>query len=782
MTNLVVLAIFFLSGISGLVYQVIWVRLFGNVFGNTVYSAAAVTAVFMFGLGVGSYLFGRWADRAYQNDPVKPLRLYGYAELLIGLWCVGVAILLPELTALSALSSSYVVAENGWYELSVASYAVRYVVAIVLIAPPTLLMGGTLTLLIRFFVARRLELAGWRIGLLYSINTLGAAAGCFLTDHALVPNLGIVATQLFAAVLNWGAGTGALLLARSQIAYRTEIAPATVGSPDSAAEAASRYLVGRTAGALFLSGFAALGMEIIWFRLLVSALGGYRAVFSTVLTVVLLGIWFGALAGGFLHRRWKRPALLYGLTQCAFAGSAVVLIMLYSGEYVTAHAIAVHADYEQASNLGRWLMDTWANGRVALFLVGLPALFVGFSFPLGNALVQRGERQVGHRAGVLYLANTGGNMAGAVIAGFVFLTLFGVQMSVIIFATGAVLSALLLLPFAVRGDAVKAESARAGRTALALGIAGTAAAIIAFGTLSPAHLIDRMFEFSRTESETIVATHEGVNETLMITEFRNGRRLHTNGHWMSSTTLFMQRYMRAAAHIPLLQLDAPRRVLNIAFGVGNTLHAASLHPSVERLEVVDLSRAVLEHASYFSHSNRDVLNDRRVRVFVNDGRLHLAMQGPDSYDLITLEPPPISFAGTAALYSREFYELARTRLRPGGYLTQWLPSYQLPAAASLSLVAPSLTCFPSPCFWGPIATSFCWVSMGIPSSWTSAAWPSDWQSDRTCARISRPCACPSPPIWSAVLSHLPRPCAACRRACPPWWTTIRSTSSRRARI
>ena len=235
--------------------------------------------------------------------------------------------------------------------------------------------------------------------------------------------------------------------------------------------------------------------------------------------------------------------------------------MLYSGEYVTAYAIAVHGDYEQATNLGRWLMDTWANARVVLFLVGLPALFVGFSFPLGNALVQRGELEVGRRAGILYLANTGGNVAGAVVAGFVFLTLFGVQVSVIIFATGAVLSALLLLPFAVRGDAAKEESARTGRTALALGVAAAVAAIITFGTLPPSHLIDRMFEFSRSGNETvIVAMHEGVNETLMITEFsQGGRRLHTNGHRMSSTALFTQRYMRAAAHIPLLQLDAPQQ-------------------------------------------------------------------------------------------------------------------------------------------------------------------------------------------------------------------------------
>ena len=173
--SVVVLAIFFLSGISGLVYQVIWVRLFGNVFGNTVYSAAAITAVFMLGLGVGSYLIGRWGDRLFRENPAMPLRLYGFAEFLIGGWCLGVVIILPRMTALSAWGSSYVAGDNGWFELSIASLLLRYAIALLLLAPPTLLMGGTLTLLIRFFVARRVELAGWRIGLLYGANTLGAA-------------------------------------------------------------------------------------------------------------------------------------------------------------------------------------------------------------------------------------------------------------------------------------------------------------------------------------------------------------------------------------------------------------------------------------------------------------------------------------------------------------------------------------------------------------------------------------------------------------------------------
>jgi tetratricopeptide (TPR) repeat protein len=152
--------------------------------------------------------------------------------------------------------------------------------------------------------------------------------------------------------------------------------------------------------------------------------------------------------------------------------------------------------------------------------------------------------------------------------------------------------------------------------------------------------------------------------------------------------------MRALAHIPLLSLSHPESVLIIGFGVGNTTHATTLHPSVRRVDVADLSRHVLVHASYFKDANADVLKDHRVSVYVNDGRQHLHMQPARSYDLIALEPPPVAQAGVGALYSREFYALARTRLKRGGYISQWLPSYQVPAPATLAMVRAFVEVFP----------------------------------------------------------------------------------------
>ena len=692
----VVLGVFFLSGVSGLVYQVLWVRLFGNVFGNTVYSAAAVTAVFMFGLGLGGYLIGRWGDRLFFADPRRPLRMYGYAEMLIGLWCLMVALVLPELSALSAWGSSYTVGADGWFELSAASNLLRYAVAAVLLAPATLLMGGTLTLLIRHVVANELHLAGWRIGLLYGFNTLGAAVGCCLTDLALVPLFGVFNTELVAVALNVFAGGLALVLAGRNLAPRNM--PQVTGPPAVSARTGEpgredTLSVRLAMVALFFGGFASLGMEIVWFRMLISILGGYRAVFSIVLTVVLLGIWLGALLGGAVQRRWGRPALFYALTQSVFAVSTLGLAAGYDSSFIVAHANAVMGAYEQASHTGRWLMDVWVNGRLALLLVGLPSICLGFTFPLANALVQRSQRSVGTRAGALYLATTAGNVCGALLAGFAFLPLFGIQACFSIFVSSALLGVVPLVAIARSEESM---TTRGAWIAFLAGPTTAVCAVTAFSFLPGDHLLRRSFEFSlASRNESILAAHEGVNETLLVSERgAEGRRLHTNGHPMSSTLLLNQRYMRAAAHIPLLLQEAPRSVLNIAFGVGNTLHAASLHPTVARLEVADLSRPILEHARFFSGSNQNVLSDPRVAVYVNDGRQHLLMRAPESYDLITLEPPPINLAGTASLYTREFYELARSRLRPGGFMSQWLPAHQLPADATFALVRAFVDIFP----------------------------------------------------------------------------------------
>ena len=218
------------------------------------------------------------------------------------------------------------------------------------------------------------------------------------------------------------------------------------------------------------------------------------------------------------------------------------------------------------------------------------------------------------------------------------------------------------------------------------------ASLLGFARLPADHLLRRLFSFP--PKYEVLELHEGVNETIAILE-RPGafRTLFTNGHSMSSTSIDGQRYMRAFAHVPLLLHPEPRTAMVMCFGVGNTLAATLLHP-LERVDMVDYSADVLRHARYFEEANGRPLEDPRVRVFVNDARQHLRMQPPESYDLITGEPPPIPYAGVVNLYSREFFALARSRLRPGGLLSYWFPIDQVSEEVARSLVRAFVDVFP----------------------------------------------------------------------------------------
>ncbi|NOT27565.1 MAG: tetratricopeptide repeat protein [Acidobacteria bacterium] len=706
--------LFLLSGISGLIYQVVWVREFGNVFGNTIHSASLVVAVFMLGLGAGSYLVGSWADRRYQAAPDSLLKAYGYVELAIAALGLIVAASLPHLGTISAFVSSYSQEPSGWYALSTASYFARGAAAVVLLTPITLLMGGTLTLLVRHLVRHDLELGGWRIALLYAVNTAGAAIGCALTDFILVPAYGLFDTQLVAVFFNVLAGVGALLLALRVAPRPVEKKPSKGRRRASAAgmavptriqvTAASRdsAAVGWTGLALFLSGIAAMGMEILWFRHFTILLGGFRAVFSLLLTVILVGIGVGSLAGGVACRRTGKPAVWFMVTQALF-----VVTTLYGFSMADVHAIdemvrSIAPGPETlgagGSAAGSWV-ELWFNARPMLVEVGLPALLMGFSFPLGNAVVQHAERLVGSRAGMLYLANTAGALCGSLVAGFVLLPTLGLQLSATVLTTVALVAAVPLY-LAIRAQSTSAVEPRApspeSRVAvlgLGLTLAAGAAALLLWVRLPSDYVMVRAL--GTPEDERVLTISEGLTEVIAVTEQRGqGLTLTTNGHAMSSTLPLAQRYMRALAHVPLLSMQDPRTVLVIGFGVGNSTHAATLHPSVERVDLADLSRSILAHADYFREGNRGVLSSPRLRVHINDGRQHLLMQPEGSYDLITLEPPPIAYAGVSALYSREFYALAKSRLKADGYVSQWLPAYQVPVSTTLAMIRAFVDVFP----------------------------------------------------------------------------------------
>ncbi len=685
---------FFCSGVSGLIYQVAWVRQFGLVFGNTIHSASLVVAVFMLGLGAGAVASGAWADRRYEADTqslLPLLRAYAGLEVLIAALALAISFAVPPMAALGAAWSSYGTGPHGWQTLSTASHVARAAAASGLLLPVTAMMGATLTILIRYVARTDLALGAGRVAVLYGVNTAGAAAGALLTDFVIVPRAGLSGTQLVAAGLNVLAAGVALVLARttpaSLWAARRGL-PERPEHPTPIRSSAPSRLGDRPAQlaavsvALALSGCASMGMEILWLRHFTLLLGGFRAVFSLVLTTVLVGLGAGALLAGWWLRRGGRPAGAFMLTQALFVICTLLGLASARADALAEAGVVVAATLGSLDPWHRVLVELWHNLRPMLLEVGIPALLAGASFPLANAAVHRSAHGAGRRAGRLYLANTAGAVCGAILTGYLLLPWLGLQAAAAVLAGAA---ALAIVPLAWAGP---------GRWPAAVAAVTTAASLAVWLWLPSDYLLQRAL-LPQQPGERVLATSEGATELVEVVEIPGrGRGLLTNGHAMSSTAPLDQRYMRALAHIPLLAMPHPARALVIGFGVGNTAHAATLHPSIARVDVAETSSHVLAHEAYFRDANQNVLGSPKVSVYLNDGRQHLQMMPAATYDLVTLEPPPIAHAGVGALYSREFYTLVRSRLVPGGYVSQWLPAYQVPADASLAMVRAFIEVFP----------------------------------------------------------------------------------------
>jgi len=685
--------LFFLSGVSGLIYQVVWVRQFGNLFGNTVFAASLVIAVFMSGLGVGSYVAGVWADRRYIVRPYAAIRAFGYSELAIG--ALGFALLLG-LGRLDDLPAGYTPNAAGWFVPSWTSHAAQYALTILLLGPVTALMGGTLTLLIRHLIQHDMTAAGWKIGALYGMNTAGAAIGCFLTDYALIPHLGLRLTEAIAVLLNLAVGSCVLLVTRHEA---RAAAPGPRRQPPRPREVAaesprSTRVLLFVAVAIFLTGFAAMGLEILWFRHISALVGPFRAVYSLLTTVILLAMGAGAILSGSIATRVGHPLLLLIASEALFLASTAFGFWSADIREVLSEQSSAASAFAAGSGWARQQISLGLISRPLLREAALPAFFMGAAYPLATAAIAALPAAVGRRAGMVYLANTAGAVAGSIMAAFVLMPTLGLQASVGVMFISVGIGMMVILA-AWMSSPKPRRSARRGIVVVAASTTVAAIAIMVWLRLPADYILMNSLPPLR-EHEQRLDVEEGVTETVMVTEATGeGRRLVTNSYGMSATFPDARRYMRALAHIPLLSMEAPERVLIIGFGVGNTLHAASLYPSVHHLEIVDLSENILRHAAFFSATNGDVMTSPRLAVYINDGRHHLKLQPPRTYDLVTLEPPPVATAGVASLYSEEFYQLVRSRLKRGGYLTQWLPAYQVPAETTLAMVRAFIDVFPA---------------------------------------------------------------------------------------
>jgi len=622
-----VLRLFFVSGLSGILFEVLWVRIFTYLLGGTTHSVTAVITAFMLGLGLGSYLFGRMADHH-----ARPLRIYGLLEL-------GVALSgLVAFYAFHHIESLYSTL-YAWAPQATIKWLV-FLIAFVFVSLSATLIGGTLPVLARYVVHRD-EGLKTALGQLYSINTLGAAAGALLMI-GLVWVLGYEAGYHLALVLNAATGLGALLLSRREGPAPRSGSEASA-APSAPAVEAQETLDGRILLPAFaISGFCALAYEVVWFRLLDFLLLGRLTTFACVLSVYLLGISLGSVA----FSRWS-PAGLSDLKLFVAFEALLGLLGLVSLPLLS-------------------LISGWGHRPVTI-AVGFLHLFamtllLGGLFPLAGKLYAGPLRLLGKAVGNLYSANTVGSVLGSFLAGFVLIPMLGTSATLLLIAGLNVLIAggvasLSLRPLNVRWVG-------AGAVLLLVGL------VSAFG----ADWLTRYYEHvSLRPGFRVIAQRESSLQPVLVAENTQGDRVLLGGPFQSGETVPARRQtQKLQAHLPMLVHPNPQRVLEIGYGVGELARTLLLYEP-ELLQLVELDEHMIPMAEeYFGALNEQASRRPNVRVDVMDGR-HFLKMSQEQFDVIMSDSMILASEGSLRLYTEEHFREARKHLRPGGVVLAWLP-------------------------------------------------------------------------------------------------------------
>jgi spermidine synthase len=631
-----IVALFFLSGASGLVYQVIWVRLLTRIFGTTTFAVSTLLAAFMGGLGLGSYVAARFLMRRR-----SPLLLFGLLEIGVGAYAVTLPTVLPlaERTFLSMAGGG---ALSSFWES-----ALKVTLSFLLLLPPTTLMGASLPLLVKQ-TAHELGYLGRRTGDLYALNTFGAAFGCFVGGFYAIPSLGLSGTTLVAASVNALVGVVAMalywFLGTTHVEARAEPKVSPAGS-------FTWVFV-----AFATSGFAGIGLEVIWTRLFTLVFKGYTYSFSAMLTVLLLGIALGSLvfarrADGSADRR-----CLLGTLQVAI-GVSVVLgapLFLASERFVWYATFAMGHD---------WSAQAVAKFLACFAILIVPTFLFGAQFPVVSRLATLDVRGAGGRVGELYSVNVLGGILGALLTGFVLLPALGTQKCLLLLSLCLVTTGLGLI-----------RRHHVGRRRLAL----VAASLVVVVGLSW-DVSRKLHESWLLRDETMGFYREGADATVMVAEspleLGGEKRILVNGSSASNSSYYGLSVNRIQGCIPFFFETRPKKVLAACFGTGITFGTLSQF-DVERIDGVDISPEVIAAAPRFGAQNYGVVSQGNVALHIDDGRNFL-LKSRERYDVITMEPMPPVLAGVSDFYTTEFYELCRQRLAPGGIVSQWVPLYYL---------------------------------------------------------------------------------------------------------
>ena len=657
------LFLFFVSGATSLVYEVLWTRRLSLTFGHTVLAVSTVLTVFMTGLALGSFLAGRWSDKERSRllneqselGASRFLALYGYLEIFIGVWAV------LSLLLLNGVETAFLSAARSGVE-GKALYAVIFLGSFLVLLPPTTAMGATLPVFTQLLVATKEDVGEW-LSRIYGWNTLGACCGAAAGGFLLLPVLGLRWAVISAALFNLVIGIVAIRAAKNPRDFSVE------------AQAPEPSLDGGTGGFLLplsfgLSGFAAMVYQLGWTRGLILSIGSSTYSFSIILTAFLATLGLGSLIykrgmGNREPKIWHLAALQLIIAISAWLATYGI------GRLPELMVWAIPAMDRQFTSIVAF------DFLVVLALMLFPTLAMGVTFPLVTHLYTEEIGSLGKRLGEAYAANTGGAILGSFTGGFLLIPTFGAHKA-LLGAVGLNLLVALLL-------ALYDGSFSKPKVILATGL--SVLALLFSPNWDPTKLSAGAGVYATARNFVFKPAFykDGVSAT--ITVGYNGPHtpyLKVNGKTDASISEGDMGHQVLTGLLSAALHPDPKKVAVVGLGSGVSLAGLVALDGIEKVYCAELSGAIVDVQSYFGPYVEHVANSPKLDLKVADGRSFI-MGSPEKLDLIISQPPNPWMAGVGNLYTTDFYESCLSQLEPGGLMCQWFNLY-VASAEDMDLV------------------------------------------------------------------------------------------------
>lgn len=686
-----VLICFFFSGVTGLIYEILWTRIMVELIGGSPFTVSIILTVFMGGLGLGSFLAGRTIDRV--REPIELVKIYGILELVIGAY--GLAI--PAL--LVAFKPLYALVYNQLFNYFMLYNLLTFLGCSILLCIPVICMGATLPILCRFYVTRLSHL-GTHAGRLYGLNTVGAALGALLCGFWLINLLGVWGTLIFAVLINGVIGLSCLLVSykvRERRLSKKHVVAESSQYPQTASAEQTGLLEypGAIVGALIIfaiSGFCAMAYEVIWTKLLGLIVGPTTYSFTIVLVTFILGLALGSMFFGWLGDKVNKVVWLLIFTQIAAALFALGTSQLAGNSQLFFAKLIF-------SFVHRFALLNVVKAVILFSFMILPTVCLGATFPLVGKIYTQSTARIGRSIGLAYTINTIGAVAGSFCAGFLLIPLFGKEKALSIVIGLQILTSLVIATFILlrnKENLLKWVS---------LSAAALTGLFLCFHLPMWNHLLLAKGKYHRFDELKVDLKSYSWLETLLhgseiLAKSEKGKLVYYGDGIGGFTTVLKyinplgavyysmvnsgksdassrgdMKTETLSAHLPMLFHKNPKTVMVLGLASGITAGEVLYYP-IERLDVIDINKQVVAGSEFFLPWNNNVLSNPKAHLIVQDGRAHLQLT-KQKYDVITSEPPNPWMAGLATLFTREFFALAKERLNEDGIFVQFFHSYEM---------------------------------------------------------------------------------------------------------